>query len=183
MKTRTTYAVMTLGGLAGMVAAFLQTLEKLELLKNPHAVLTCNINSVFSCTNVLNSWQSSVFGFPNSIMCLVLFTIFTTFALAGLFGSKMPHQLRLGVQALSLFTLGFALWFLWESTYKIGALCVYCVICFAGLLLVNWAWLRFNAGHLPYGKQLTAGFKRGTDMLAWFLLAAVVAFAILLHFR
>src|SRR5512141_763533 len=117
MKTRTTYAIMTLGGLAGMVAAFLQTLEKLTLLKNPHALLTCNINSVFSCTNVLNSWQASVFGFPNSIMCLCLFLVFAVSALAGWSGGTLGRGYRLAVQGLSLFTLGFALWFLEQSTF------------------------------------------------------------------
>ncbi len=182
MKARTIYAVMAIGAAVGMVASFLQTLEKLALLKNPHALLTCNINSVFSCSNVLDSWQSSVFGFPNSIMCLVLFTVFTAFAVAGWCGSRMPHQLRIGVQGLSLFTLVFGLWFLWQSTYKINALCIYCIGCMAGLLLVNWGWVRLNADNLPYSKAIRDGMRSGTDIVAWFLLAAIIAMAITLHF-
>ncbi len=178
---------MTVGGVIGVTAAFLQTLEKLTLLKNNDAVLTCDLNSVFSCTNVLNAWQSSVFGFPNSIMCAVLFTIFAAIALAGATGGKLTRGLRLGIQALSLGTLGFALWFLEQSVYSIGSLCVFCIFCFAGLLLVNWGWLRLNAAELPIGERgraaLARGIAKGVDIFAWFLLAALVAFVMVLRFN
>lgn len=169
-----------------MVAAFLQMTEKIALLKNKDAILTCDLNSVFSCTNVLNAWQSSVFGFPNSLLCLVLFTIFGSIALVGLSGGKLPVRLRLGIQALSLATLGFALWFFSQSIYVINALCVLCIFCFTGLLLVNWGWLRLNAADVPIGDRgrqfLTAAIAKGADIFGWFLLAALVAFAMLLRF-
>lgn len=186
MKPRTFYTVMTIGGAVGMLAAFLQTLEKLILISNSNAVLPCNFNSVFSCSAVLNAWQSSVFGFPNSIMCLTLFTIFTAVALVGATGGTISKGMRLGTQALSLFTLGFALWFLWQSTYVISALCIFCLFCFAGLLMVNWAWLRLNAGDLPFSKavktKLQGAIKSNYDTFGWAILAAVVAIAMALRF-
>jgi uncharacterized membrane protein len=167
-----------------MAAAFLQTTEKITLLKNKDAILTCDLNSVFSCTNVLNAWQSAVFGSPNSLMCLSLFTIFASMALVGLSGGKLPRGLRLSIQALSLFTLGFALWFLTQSIYVINALCIFC---FVGLLLVNWGWLRLNASDLPIGERGRAFVKRrietGADIFAWILLALAVAFAMILRFN
>jgi uncharacterized membrane protein len=186
MKQRTIHGIITIGGLVGMTAAFMQTLEKLTLLKNAHATLTCNFNSVFSCSNVLNAWQSSVLGFPNSIMCLVLFTIFTVAGAAGLANSKLSRGMRLGVQSLSLFTLAFALWFLGESIYVIHSLCVFCIFCFAGLLMVNWGWLRINASDLPIGernrKVLARAIQTGADTFGWFLLGAIVALAMILKF-
>lgn len=187
MKQRIIYTTMTVGGVVGMIAAFLQTLEKLTLLNNKDAVLTCDLNSIFSCTNVLNAWQSRVFGFPNSILCMALFTVFMAIALVGATGGKLMRGLRLGIQALSLGTLGFALWFLQQSVYSIGSLCVYCIFCFGGLLLVNWGWLRLNAADLPIGERgraaLVRGIASGADIFAWFLLAAVVAFAMVLRFN
>lgn len=178
---------MTIGGVLGMAAAFLQTLEKLTLLKHSNTILACDLNGVFSCSNVLNAWQSSVFGFPNSLMCLVLFTIFGAIALAGLAGGALPRRLRLGIQGLSIGTLGFALWFLEQSTYSIGSLCVLCIFCFTGLLLVNWGWLRLNVSDLPIGGRgrevMRRGVATGADIFAWFMLAAVVAFAMVLHFN
>ncbi len=177
---------MTTGGVVGIFAAFSQMLEKLTLLKNKDAILTCDLNSVFSCSNVLNAWQSSVFGFPNSLMCMILFAIFATSGLAGLAGSKLARGYRLGVQGVSLFTLGFALWFLEQSIYSIGSLCILCIFCFGGLLLVNGAWLRINAQDLPIGERgrevLAKAIATGADIFGWFLLAAVVAFAMLFRF-
>jgi uncharacterized membrane protein len=186
MKQRTLFTIMTAGGILGTIAAFAQTLEKLALLKNKDAVLVCDLNSVFSCSRVLDSWQFSVFGFPNSIMCLALFIIFATIAVVGLSGGKMPRKLRLGVQLLSLFTLGFGLWVLWQSTYVIGALCIYCIFCVVGLFLINWSWLRLNAADLPIdGKQrktLAGWIASGADTFAWVLLGLVVMFAMALKF-
>lgn len=186
MKPRTLYSIMTIGGAVGMLAAFLQTLEKLVLISNANAELPCNFNAVFSCSVVLNSWQSSLFGFPNSIMCLVLFTIFTVVGLVGLTGGTISKSMRLGTQALSLFTLGFALWFLGQSTYVIGALCIFCIFCFAGLLMINWAWVRLNVTDYPikkeYIKRKQAFIMSGWDTFVWASLAAVVAIAMFIRF-
>lgn len=186
-RTRTMYSLMTAGGAIGMTAAFLQTLEKLTLLKNKDAILACDLSSAFSCTSVLNAWQSSVLGFPNSIMCLVLFTIFMATALVGATGSQLGRGSRLAIQGLSLGTLGFALWFLEQSIYSIGSLCIFCIFCFVGLLLVNGGWLRLNAADLPIGERgraaLARGIAKGADIFGWFLLAAVVAFAMVLRFN
>lgn len=177
---------MLAGGIVGVAAAFLQTTEKIALLKNSDAVLACDLNSVFSCTNVLNAWQSSVFGFPNSLMCMLLFTIFASIALVGVSGGTLSRKLRLGIQALSLLTLCFALWFLAQSIYAINALCILCIFCFAGLLLVNWSWLRLNAADVPIGERGRALLKRyiasGGDAFVWVLLGLVVALAMILRF-
>ncbi len=175
-----------IGGGIGMAAAFLQIIEKITLLKNKDAILTCDLNSIFSCSTVLGAWQSSVFGFPNSIMCLVLFTIFGTISLVGVAEGALPRQLRIGIQALSLATLAFALWFIGQSIYSIGSLCILCLFCLSGLLLVNWGWLRLNAADLPVGKRARAVISRALakdyDILAWIVLALIVIFAMILRF-
>jgi hypothetical protein len=78
------------------------------------------------------------------------------------------------------------LWFLWQSVYAIGALCILCLFCFAGLLLVNWAWVRVNAHDLPIGNRgraiLGQVIQSNIDTFAWALLAALVALAMLLSF-
>lgn len=180
------YGIMATGGVVGMTAAFLQMTEKIQLLKNQDAILACDLNSVFSCSNVLNAWQSSIFGFPNSLMCLALFTIFASIALVGLSGGVLPRKLRLSIHALSFFTLLFALWFLTQSIYVINALCILCIFCFGGLLLVNWGWLRLNAADLSIGKRGRAFVKRGiesgADTFVWILLGLAVAFAMILRF-
>ncbi len=177
---------MTAGGAVGVAAAFIQTIEKIRLLENKDKLLACDLNSVFSCSSVLNSWQSSVFGFPNSLLCLVLFTIFVSMAAAGLMGASLPRLLRLLVQAASLLTLGFALWLMAQSIFVIGSLCILCLFCFAGLVVTNWGWLRLNAADLPIGERgralLARGVRSGADIFGWFVLVALVVLAMLLKF-
>lgn len=187
MKYTIAYRFMVGGGLLGMAAAFLQTLEKITLLANKDAALVCNLNSVFSCSAVLQAWQSSVFGFPNSIMCMAFFTIFMTVALVGATGGQIPKNMRLSIQALALATLGFGLWFIWQSIFVISAICIFCVFCIIGLLIVNGAWLRINANDLPISKRahetLSRATESGLDIFIWIVIGLVIAFAMLLRFQ
>lgn len=187
MNKRLWYGLMTGGGVVGLIAAFLQMLEKIQLLKYVGKPVVCDLNSVFSCSNVLNAWQSSVFGFPNSLMCIIFFTVFVVAGLAGLSGTKLSKGFRLGVHALALFVLGFALWFLWQSIYAIGALCILCIFCFVGLLVVNAAWLRVNSSDLPIGDRARTAvqrlIQRDLDIVIWILLAVLVGVAMLLRFQ
>lgn len=179
------YSVMALGSGVGLIASFLQLLEKITLLKNADAVLTCNIDSVFSCTNVLNAWQSSVFGFPNSLMCVVFFAFMLGVSLAGI-SSPINKRLRLTSQAISVFFLGFGLWFLEQSTFAIEALCIFCIFCYTGLIMINATWLRLNTDDLPFGKYrytLNKCYKKGTDIFGWVIYGLVIALVMLLKFR
>lgn len=176
---------MVFGGLLGGIASFMQLLEKLNLLKNPNVDLICNVNSVLNCTSVLNAWQSSVFGFPNSIMSLTLFIVFFTIGLVGSTGGVISRKLRLVIQFLSLFTLCFGTWFLWQSTFSIGAICLYCILNFAGLVLINLAWVRINYQDAFGSKSLTDKLNmvvsNNLDLAGWGLLSLMVLITIYLR--
>lgn len=183
---RTVYGLITAGGALGLAASFLETIEYQEILKNAHAQLACNLNSVFSCGNVLNAWQSKLFGFPNSMLCMVFFTLMLSSGLIGLTGGVLVPKLRLWLHGIATFFLGFALWFMWESTFRVHALCILCLFCFAGLLTLNWGWLRTNFNDLPlsprHHKRLQVLIAKGTDTFVWLVLALVMAFVMLLKF-
>ncbi|HEV2402797.1 MAG TPA: vitamin K epoxide reductase family protein [Candidatus Saccharimonadales bacterium] len=187
MNKRFLYSILVSGAALGLIASFLEMVEYVILLKNPHAVLTCNINGVFSCSNVLNAWQSSIFGFPNALMCITFFTLLLGAGLAGVSGSTIARRLRLTLQGLALFFVCFGSWFLWQSTYHIHTLCILCLFCFAGLLMINWSLLRLNEADLRVGKTgqhiLHRIIQSGADTFWWFLLGMVLAFMMLVHFR
>lgn len=179
------YGVLAAGAALGGVASFMQLLEKIQLLKNPDASLLCNLNSVFNCTNVLNAPQSAVFGFPNALMSLILFIVFMTVGLVGLTSGIVARRMRIGTQLLSLFTLGFGLWFLWQSTFYIGAICLYCLLNFSGLILVNIAWVRINSIDVPNAKstrlKLQGVIAQNYDLVAWGLITIGVLLTIYLR--
>jgi len=162
---------------AGLVASFIQLLEKLTLLKNPHAVLSCNLNSTFSCSNILNAWQSSVFGFPNPIIGIIMFTFFLTVAIFALTGAKIVPAFAKTIQGLAVFMLAFTLWLFYENTFSSKAICIFCLINGTAVVVINAVMFRHN-----FGEKLKRWTNRGADLFGWALLWLVVAFVMLLKF-
>jgi len=174
------YGLMTFVSLAGLVASFWQLLDKLELLKHPASNLTCNLNSVFNCSSVLKSHQYEVFGFPNAMIGIIMFTFFLTIAVVLLTGSHLVNRVALACQGLALFMLGFMLWFLFQSTYRINAICLFCLIIGPSVLLINVVLLRHNQKLMP--AWLQKFMTRGGDIFVWSVLFLGVALAIALKF-
>lgn len=185
-KDRTRYLALAIGAGIGLVAAFMQTIEKLVLLANKDAALPCNLNDIFNCSVVLNAPQSALFGFPNSLICIIIFTLLLTIGVVGTTASRISRRLLYATQGLALFMLMFALWFLFTSTYIIGAICIFCLICFGGLLLINAALWRLNfssdrtEGRLSQFPQKMR--EKNFDILLWLSLAVLMAVAIIQRF-
>jgi len=187
MKQRIIYGATVIGSATGLVASFLETVEYQTLLRNQHAALACNLNGVLSCSRVLEAWQSKVFGFPNSMLCIAMFAAMLGIALVGFSGGIVTAKLRLWLQGITLFFLGFGTWFMWESTFRIRALCILCMFCLSGLLLLNWAWLRLNAPTLPISRswreRLSRAIDHGADIFVWMMYAVLMAAMMFIHFR
>jgi uncharacterized membrane protein len=160
-------------------------MEKLALLKNSSEVLSCNINSALSCSNVLNSHQASVLGPPNALICSLMFCFFAI-GLVSLTGSIITAKMRLITQFLVFFTLGFGTWFLEQSNFAIGALCIFCIFNIFALLLINGVWFRLNYADLPISKKLRPTFdkwlKLGADYFVWSLFALLIVLASIIKF-
>ena len=80
-----------------------------------------------SCSNVLAAWQSSVIlGIPNAFIGAVMFAAFLSAALAALLGSQLSAAYLRLVLGLVVFFAAFATWFMWQTAWDIGALCLWC---------------------------------------------------------
>lgn len=112
-------------------------------------------------------------------MCLLFFGVMLGVALAGLGGGRLGKKLRLIMHFTSLFFLGFGAWYLQQSTFAIRALCIFCIFCYAGVIAINWAWLRLNVVDLPLATRhkdaLQRGIKNGADTFIWLLWAIMIA--------
>ncbi|WP_327086531.1 vitamin K epoxide reductase family protein [Nonomuraea sp. NBC_01738] len=120
--------LLTIGGLLGLVAAFVLTIEKIALLKNPDYVPSCSINPVLSCGSVMKTWQADLLGFPNPLLGIVAFAVVTTVGVALLAGARLPRWFWWGLQAGVTLGVVFVHWLIYQSLYEIGALCPYCMI-------------------------------------------------------
>ncbi len=181
---RKPWLAVVLGSAVGGIASFLQVIERIKWAAQPATPLACDLNDAFSCSTVFGAWQSSVFGFSNSILCLAFFAVMLGFGLAGLYSEKLHKTVRLVMHFFALFFLAFGAWYLQQTVFVVGSLCIYCVSCYAGVIALNWGWLRLNADDLPISSRnraaLKAHIKKGNDTFFWALYAllfvAVFAF-------
>lgn len=141
--------ILIIGSIIGLVASFALTIDTIDLIKNPEVNLPCNINPFISCTSVANTWQSEVFGFPNSLLGITSFAMLFAVGVMLLSGGRSKKPLWLLVNLGTLAAMIFVMWFFYESVYRIGSLCLYCMITWAvtwPLFLYTTVW-NFRENH------------------------------------
>lgn len=177
--------LVVLGGI-GFIASADLSIEKMRLLKNPNYEPTCDISPLLSCGSVMITKQAEAFGFPNPFIGVAGFAVVTTVGMALLAGAQFKRWFWLGLQAGTVFGVGFVTWLQFQSIYRIGALCPYCMVVWTVTIPIFLYTLSYNvrAGHIKL-----AGFwkkvgifiqKRHADIL--FVWYALIFLAILTHF-
>lgn len=148
--------ILAIGGAIGFLMAFVITAEKIELIKNPAFVPSCNINPIISCGSVMASPQAGVFGFPNPLLGIAGFAIVTTIGMALLAGATFKRWFWLGLQGGSIFGILFTLWLQHEAIFEIQALCPYCIVVWLATIPIFVYTTLFNLreGHIKTPKQL-----------------------------
>jgi uncharacterized membrane protein len=118
-------------GIVGLAAAVTLTIEKIEILINPDYVPSCSINPVLSCGSVMITPQASAFGFPNPLIGIVGFTVVVVTGVLALGKVRLPRWYWGGLAAGTLLGVAFIHWLIFQSLYRIGALCPYCMAVWA----------------------------------------------------
>jgi uncharacterized membrane protein len=116
-----------IAGVVGLAAALTLTVEKIEILINPDYVPSCSINPVLSCGSVMQTPQASAFGFPNPLIGIVAFTVVVVTGVLAVAKVSLPRWYWGGLAAGTLLGAGFVHWLIFQSLYRIGALCPYCM--------------------------------------------------------
>lgn len=120
-----------LAGVIGLASALTLTVEKIEILINPDYVPSCSINPVLSCGSVMITDQASVFGFPNPLIGIVSFTVVLVTGVLALATVNLPRWYWAGLAVGTLLGTAFVHWLIFQSLYRIGALCPYCMVVWA----------------------------------------------------
>ena len=132
VSVRTASAVWVLiAGVVGLAAALTLTVEKIEMLINPDYVPSCSINPVLSCGSVMVTPQASAFGFPNPLIGIVAFTVVVVTGVLAVAKVALPRWYWVGLAAGTLLGVVFMHWLIFQSLYRIGALCPYCMVVWA----------------------------------------------------
>jgi len=117
-----------LAGIIGLAAAATLTIEKIELLLDPSYVPSCSINPVLSCGSVMITPQASVFGFPNMLIGLVGFTVVIVSGVLAVANVRLPQWYWVGLAVGNALGVVFVHYLIFQSLYRIGALCPYCMV-------------------------------------------------------
>lgn len=115
-------------GILGFVAAFALTLDKFTLLEDPKADLSCNFSILVGCSTNLNSAQGEVFGFPNSLLGIVFWSMTITVGVGLLAGAAFARWFWMLYTLAATCSLAFVLWFISQSLFVLKVLCPWCMV-------------------------------------------------------
>ncbi|HZU49390.1 MAG TPA: vitamin K epoxide reductase family protein [Mycobacterium sp.] len=120
-----------IAGVIGLIASVMLTVEKIKVLTNPSYVPSCNFNPVVSCGSVMATPQASVLGFPNPLIGIAAFTVVVVTGGLAVTKVALPQWYWIGLAAGTLAGVVFVHWLIFQSLYRIGALCPYCMVVWA----------------------------------------------------
>ncbi|GGO51109.1 membrane protein [Streptomyces lasiicapitis] len=153
--------LLVITGAAGLLASWIITLDKFELLKDPNFQPGCSINPVVACGSIMKSDQAEAFGFPNPMLGLAAYAVVIGVGMSLLGRARFPRWYWLTFNAGTLFGVGFCTWLMFQSLYRINALCLWCCLAWVATILMFWYVTAFNVrqGFLPAPGWLKTFFE------------------------
>jgi uncharacterized membrane protein len=169
--------LLLIAGALAMFASFALSAEKMDLLKNSSYHPVCSLNPIINCTSTANSTQGSVFGIPNPLLGIAGYAIVMTIGFVLLIEAQLKRWFWRVFAAGLLFAVVFVHWFIFEALYRIGSLCLFCMVVWAVTIPAFWytTLYIFQEGHLRVPKRFEniLAFARkhhGDILLIWFLI-------------
>jgi uncharacterized membrane protein len=126
--------------------------------------------------------QAELFGFPNPIIGVAAFSVVVTSGVAVLGGSRLPHWFWTGLLLGAAAGVVFVHWLAFQSIYRIGALCPYCIGVWLVTIALFWylglrAAVRRAEGRIIPGRihrvvEFAVGYH-GVILTLWYLALAL----------
>ncbi len=96
----------------------------------------CDLNSTFSCSNVLLSPRAQFFGFPFPALAMVVYPIIFLVALLGYLGiCRKAFPILAG---MALGGMCFNGYYIYQEAFYIGSYCPLCLVCSAIIVSIFW---------------------------------------------
>jgi len=173
---------LIVAGVIGWSAAFALTVEKFVLLTDPTEALGCDFSPLVQCTKNLESWQGSLFGFPNPIIGLAAWIAPIVVGVALLAGARFARWFWVLFNLGIVGALAFVIWLISQSVFVLGTLCPWCMVTWSVTIPLFWAVTLYNLreGNVPVPAPVrrVAGALYGwvpAITLACYLIVAVIA--------
>lgn len=170
---------LMIAGAIGWYAAFALTLERMHLLADPDASASCDLSILVQCTANLESWQGSVFGFPNPILGLAGWMAPLVVGAGILAGARFARWFWVVFWAGLAFAFGFVIWLISQSIFVLSTLCPWCMVTWAVTIPTFYAVTvhMFAVGAVPVSPPAR---ERAHRLFVWVPLATFVSYAIVI---
>lgn len=169
--------ILLIGGIVATIASIALSVEVYQRLKDPSYVPVCNLNPILSCTSVADSHQSEAFGFPNYYLGIGGYAAISTVGAVLLFGAKLNKKFWKVFLGGLAFAVLFLHWLIFETLYRIGSLCIFCMVVWAITVPLFWYTLIYNIqiGNIKVPKKIKAIVDfivrhHGDVVLLWFVI-------------
>ncbi len=168
-------------GAVGLLAAATLLIEKIEILEDPSYVPPCNISPIISCGSVMTTDQAEIFGFPNPLIGVAAFPVVLTTAMALFAGARLARWYWSGLLVGATAGVVLVHWLMFQSLYRIGALCPYCMAVWVVVIPTFWyTALRQARTSTRIADSAAAGAVRfaseyhGVILTSWYLIIAAL---------
>ena len=149
-KSVLTAILLIFAGVVGFFGSFKLVVEKYDLLEHPTTALGCDINPFVSCSQVIDSWQSHLFGFPNPILGVAGFVAPIAVGISILAGARFARWYWIAFNIGLFLSWAFVTWLFTQTVFSIGALCPWCMLVWSVTIPMFWIFTVWNLakGHL-----------------------------------
>ncbi|TFC31436.1 vitamin K epoxide reductase family protein [Cryobacterium sp. TMT1-3] len=158
-------------------AAFALTLDKIHLLEDPNAQLSCSFSVLIGCATNLSSPQGAVFGFPNSLIGLAAWSVIITIGMAILAGARFARWFWVGLNVGMLAAITLVIWFIGQSIFVLDVLCPWCMVTWAVTIPVFLTVTLYNVkvGNLPGGASVR---RVAAGAYSWIFVITIVCYIV-----
>ncbi|MCM3656947.1 vitamin K epoxide reductase family protein [Agromyces mediolanus] len=170
---------LLIAGALGLLAAWELSVEKVLTLIDPAHVPNCNVGVLVGCATNLESWQGSVFGFPNPFIGVAAWPVVITIAVGILAGARFARWFWVGLNVGVAGALVFVGWLIFQSIYVLDVLCPWCMLTWAVTIPTFWVVTLHNLreGNLPGSARVK---RLAAAWFGWIPLITVVCYAIVI---
>jgi len=183
-----TFFVLLIFSVFSLFASFMLTIDYIAILQNPGTKLNCSINVILNCSTVMQTWQSSLFGFPNTVVGLIAYSVLVTIAVIALTGVRLNKTFMVLANLGALGGIIFSEWLAYESIYVIQVLCPYCLIVLFSTIMIFAAITHYNLRNNNFNFKIKTNNKiqnfldKEYDKLLVFVWVSILVFSILSKF-
>jgi uncharacterized membrane protein len=151
---------LIVAGLAGLLAAYSLSVEKVVAIVQPGSKLGCDFSIFVQCSANLGSAQGAVLGFPNPLLGLGGFAVPLVIGIAILAGARFARWYWLAFNAGVVLALALVIFLIGSSIYALHTLCPWCSLVWTVTIPMFWlvTLYSFKTGVLRVSPRATRFF-------------------------